>query len=82
MSWCAEMGMMEDNDMDISRGVKSASDEEELFGQVSSKSGKHTVDEPHSHEILHHELMYSFRRVRHVHFAFPLSEVGLGFGKC
>lgn len=32
---------------------------------------------PHSEEVLHHELVQSFGRVGHVHFAFSVSKVRL-----
>lgn len=64
--------------MDISSGVKRASDEEEL---VPLRSAQDLVNEhfdtPHTNKILHHELVDSFCRMRHIHLALAISEIGL-----
>ncbi len=34
-------------------------------------------DSPHSNKVLHHELVESFRWMRHIHFALTILEIGL-----
>ena len=70
--------MMEDNDIERSRGEKSASDVDELESVFRScYLGGERRRVPHSHEILHHELVQGFCRVGHVNFTRSVSEIGL-----
>ena len=71
--------MMEARDMDISSGVNRVSAEDVL--SESFRLPWHMLcggqNAPHSNEILHHELVESLRRMRHVYFTLAVAEVGL-----
>ena len=68
--------MMEDNDIERSRGEKSASDVDELESVFRScYLGGERRRVPHSHEILHHELVQRFCWMCHIHLALSVPEV-------
>ena len=70
--------MMEDNDIERSRGEKSASDVDELESVFRScYLGGERRRVPHSHEILHHELVQRFGWMCHVHLPLPIPEICL-----
>jgi hypothetical protein len=74
--------MIEESDIDSSNGVNKASEDEELkCGIINVSLFTMTCginqSRPHANKVLHHKLVYSFRRMRHVYFAFAILEVGL-----
>ena len=67
-------------DIDNSIGEKSASDDEDLHTKIEYilfKTGLVWQDGPHTHKVLHHELVQCFRRMRHVDFALSIFEIRL-----
>ncbi len=63
--------------MDISSGVNSVSEEDPLKRRSDEVFGHKCMHAPHADEVLHHELVQGFRRVRHVNFALAIPEVRL-----
>jgi hypothetical protein len=58
--------------------VNRASEDDELSLIIDSAITSHQCSNtPHSNEILHHELVHSFCRMRHVHFALSIPKVSL-----
>ena len=70
--------------MDISKGVNSVSEEEVLARLMGLERQVDLAQAhvPHANEVLHHELMEGFCRMRHVYFAFAVPEVRLWHMSC
>lgn len=71
--------MIDARDIERSNGENSASEVEELVTLIGVERSHKIIDRgaPHTHEVLHHELVQRLRRVRHIHLSFPISEVRL-----
>ena len=69
--------MMDASDIDISRGVNRVSEDEELHAELSPRLDCMELCVPHANEVLHHELVQSFRGVGHVDLSLTVSEVCL-----
>lgn len=70
------MGMMKASDIVMSKGVKRASDEDELSRRQSVFVYK-IEHLPHANIVLHHEFMNGLGGVCHVNFAISVSEIRL-----